>query len=49
MAIDCKKCGTGYCPVCKEKCPKCGEVDVADEKTMKERDQMRRHMNRNSA
>jgi len=46
QAIDCKKCGENYCPVCKEKCPKCDEKDVADEKTMTIREQMRRHMNR---
>lgn len=47
MAIDCKKCGKGYCPVCKDACPECGETDTADEKTMRERVQMRAHMNRN--
>ena len=46
MQIQCKKCGKWYCPVCKEKCPKCGEVDIADEKTMKTREQMRKRMNR---
>lgn len=46
MAIDCKKCKTGYCPVCKEQCPECGEADVADAKTMQTRKQMRDHMNR---
>ena len=47
MAVDCKKCGYGYCPVCKDKCPKCGKVDIADEKTMQTRRQMKEHMNRN--
>ena len=47
QAIDCKKCGKGYCPVCKDKCPGCGEVDVADEKTMRIREQMKIHMNKN--
>lgn len=46
QAIDCKKCGENYCPVCKEKCPKCGEKDVADKKTMTIREQMKQHMNR---
>jgi len=46
MQIKCKKCGEFYCPVCKEKCPKCGKVDIADEKTMRTREQMRYHMNR---
>lgn len=45
MAIKCKKCEEYYCPVCKEKCPKCGEVDIADKKTMRIREQMRKHMN----
>ncbi len=44
--IKCKKCGEVYCPVCKEKCPKCDEINIADEKTMKVREQMRCHMNR---
>lgn len=47
QSINCKKCSYHYCPVCKEKCPKCGEIDVADEKTMGIRKQMRDHMNRN--
>ena len=47
MAIDCRKCGTGYCPVCRESCPGCGEVDVADPKIMQTRKQVRDHMNRN--
>ncbi len=42
--INCKKCGEIYCPVCKERCPKCGEVDIADKKTMKTRGIMRKHM-----
>jgi len=42
MSIICKKCGNPYCPVCHEKCPKCGEVDIADENTMRIRKQMRR-------
>jgi uncharacterized OB-fold protein len=46
MAINCKKCGENYCPVCKEKCPKCGEADIADDKTMGTRKQMREYMNR---
>jgi hypothetical protein len=41
MAINCKKCNEPYCPVCKEECPKCGEVDIADEKTMSLRAKMR--------
>ena len=44
--IDCQKCGIAYCPVCKDKCPDCGEVDIADEKTMRDRRQMKAHMNR---
>ena len=32
QSINCKKCDYHYCPVCKEKCPKCGEIDIADEK-----------------
>ena len=46
QVINCKKCGENYCPVCKEKCPKCGEKDIADEKTMMMREQMKRHLNR---
>lgn len=46
--IDCKKCGETYCPICKEKCSKCGKIDIADKKTMAIREQMRQHMNRNS-
>lgn len=44
MQISCKKCGELYCPVCKKKCPKCGVVDVSDDKTMHIREQMSRHM-----
>ncbi len=44
MGINCKKCGEYYCPVCKESCPKCGAIDIADEKTMKIREQMKKHM-----
>ena len=44
MLIDCSKCGTAYCPVCKDICPKCNHLDVADEKTMLNRQQMKRHM-----
>lgn len=44
MSINCKECGTDYCPVCKSACPKCGTVDVADEKTMETRKQMKAHM-----
>lgn len=48
MSVNCRKCGEHFCPVCKnDKCPKCGENDVTDEKTMQIREQMRRHMNRN--
>jgi len=46
MTISCKKCGEYYCPVCKAKCPKCGEIDIADKKTTVIREQMRQHMNR---
>ena len=46
MQIKCKECGEFYCPVCKENCPKCGKVDIADEKTRRIREQMRRHMNK---
>lgn len=42
MAIDCKKCGEGYCPVCRDQCPKYGEVDIVDEQTMKIRRQMKK-------
>ena len=45
--INCKKCGETYCPVCKEQCPKCGEKDISNDKIMREREQMRKHMNRN--
>lgn len=47
MAIDCEKCGYSYCPICKDKCPQCGEIDITDEKTMQTRKQMKEHMNRN--
>lgn len=47
MTISCKKCGEYYCPVCKNKCPKCGEIDIVDKKTMENREKMRWHMNRN--
>lgn len=47
MTIECKKCREYYCPVCKDKCPKCGKVDIADEKTMYTREQMREHMVKN--
>ena len=46
-SVTCKKCGEYFCPVCKnDKCPKCGEVDIADEKVMSDRKKMRDHMNR---
>jgi len=45
QAIDCKKCGENYCPVCKDVCPKCGERDTADANTMNIRQQMKDHMN----
>ena len=44
--INCKRCNTRYCPVCKEKCPKCGKEDIVDKKIMREREQMRKHMDR---
>ena len=47
QAINCNECEEGYCQVCKEKCPKCGKVDIADTETMQAREQMRLHMNRN--
>ena len=46
MSINCKKCKEHYCPVCNQKCPMCGELNVVDEKTMANREQMRQHMNR---
>jgi uncharacterized OB-fold protein len=46
MSINCKKCGENYCPVCHKLCPKCGELDVADDDTMVRRSQMRLHMQR---
>ena len=47
MSIDCKKCKHHYCPVCKRFCPKCGEYDEADSKTMVMRSSMRLKMNQN--
>ena len=47
QSISCKKCNHHYCPVCKDKCPKCGEIDISDEKTMLIRKQMKEHMNKN--
>lgn len=47
QVIGCRKCGEGYCTVCKDKCPKCGETDIADEKTMYIRKQMKQNMDRN--
>lgn len=44
MSINCKKCGKAYCPVCKEKCPKCGMLDATDSKTMEIRKKMKTHM-----
>lgn len=44
QVIDCKKCGKTYCPVCKEKCPECGLLDIADFKTMEIRKKMGKHM-----
>jgi len=44
MQLKCKKCGEWYYPICKEKCPKCSKIDIMDEKTMKTREQMRKHM-----
>lgn len=48
MSVSCKKCKEFFCPVCTDnKCPKCEEIDVADENTMRMRKQMRQHMDRN--
>lgn len=47
MSINCRKCQENYCPVCKEKCPKCGEIDIADEKVMVVRKKMKNHMSKN--
>lgn len=44
MTIECKKCGEYYCPVCKATCPKCGGVDITNDKTMIVREQMRKLM-----
>ena len=27
-AINCQHCGENYCPVCLEKCPKCGKDGI---------------------
>ena len=27
-AMNCQHCGENYCPVCKEKCPKCGKDGI---------------------
>jgi len=40
--ITCKNCGEGYCAVCLEKCPKCGVVDVVDEKRQRSREKRRK-------
>jgi len=45
QSINCKKCNHHYCPVCEDRCPKCGEVDISDEKTMETRAKMKTHMN----
>lgn len=47
MSINCKKCSEYYCPVCDKLCPKCGELDVANDKTMATRSTMRLHMKKN--
>jgi hypothetical protein len=49
QSINCKKCNHHYCPVCKDKCPNCGEIDVADEKTMLIRKQMKAHMHKGNS
>lgn len=49
MAIDCKECGEGYCPVCKDVCPKCGNKDIADKQTMDVRRAMRSHMDKKNS
>ncbi len=47
MSVECKKCQETFCPVCTDNaCPKCGEIDIADDKTMLIRSQMRKHMTR---
>lgn len=46
MSVICRECKEEYCPVCKEKCPKCGARDLADIQTMINRRKMREHMNR---
>lgn len=43
MNVECKKCNEYYCTVCKAVCPKCGELDVQDEKTMKLRERMQKY------
>lgn len=39
--ITCKNCAEIYCAVCKSKCPKCGVVDVVDEKRQRFREKRR--------
>lgn len=43
MSIECKKCKENYCTVCDSVCPKCKEVDVADDKTMKLRKKLQEY------
>ncbi len=40
--INCKNCGEFYCAICKERCPKCGTVDVVDEKRQRLREKRRK-------
>ncbi len=46
QTTNCKKCAQAYCPVCKEKCSNCDEVDIGDKKTMEIRELMRKFKHR---
>ena len=34
-SINCQYCGKNYCPVCKEKCPKCGKDGIKSDEYRK--------------
>ena len=41
-SINCKECGTYYCPVCEELCPNCGKDGIRDDNHRKQIEEWRK-------